>query len=62
VTDKDAGWLAARGATGGVAGLAQQPFHIGINRPLGGNPTGESFNPEAMTLFVKLAQSQRAFD
>jgi hypothetical protein len=50
--DNDAGWLGARGATGGVAALSKQPFHIGINDPLGGNPTGESFNPEAMTLFV----------
>ena len=40
-------------AQGGPRALSTQPFFIGINDPLGGNPSGASFNPEAMTLFTK---------
>jgi cytochrome c peroxidase len=53
VRDNYAGWLSARGANGGALALSTQPFFIGINDPLGGNPSGEAFNAEAMTLFTK---------
>ncbi len=50
--DDSAGVLAAQGASGGPDALASQPFYPGINDPLGGNPTGAAFNPEAMTIFA----------
>jgi hypothetical protein len=50
-SDAQAGPLMARGATGGPASLSRQPFFIGINDPLGGDPTGATFNRQAMTLF-----------
>ena len=53
VFDKRAGSLIARGAKGGPVALSGEPFFIGINDPLGGNPSGASFNPEAMTVFTK---------
>jgi hypothetical protein len=54
IADNAAGRLDAAGATGGPVNLAGQPsttFYIGINDPLGGNPTGAAFNPQAMTAF-----------
>ncbi len=50
-SDNAAQDLGARGATGGSVPLAQQPFYVGINDPLGKNPTGEAFNPAAFTLY-----------
>jgi cytochrome c peroxidase len=49
--DRLAGALDARGAGGGPAALAAQPFFIGINDPVGLNPTGASFDPRAFTAF-----------
>jgi cytochrome c peroxidase len=49
--DRMAGSLHARGATGGPVALAAQPFFIGINDPIGLNPSGAAFDPEAFTLF-----------
>jgi hypothetical protein len=49
--DNDARELAAEGATGGPVSVARQPFFIGINDPLGFNPTGAAFNPNVFTLF-----------
>jgi len=49
--DNAAGDLTAAGAQGGPTNLSQQNFFIGINDPLGGNPTGAAFNPSAFTLF-----------
>jgi hypothetical protein len=49
--DRHAGNLQAQGATGGPAPLAKQPFFIGINDPVGLNPTGAPFDPKAFTLF-----------
>lgn len=51
--DEAAGELHARGATGGPAALATQPFFVGINDPLGGTPPGVDFNPVAFNLFDK---------
>lgn len=53
IFDNHAGSLLARGATGGPVALSGVPFFIGINDPLRGDPSGESFNPEAMTVFTK---------
>jgi cytochrome c peroxidase len=49
--DRHAGNLQSQGATGGPAPLARQPFFIGINDPVGLNPTGAAFDPKAFTLF-----------
>jgi len=49
--DNDAGPLRAGGATGGPVALSQQPFFIGINDPVGLNPTGALFDPRAFTIF-----------
>jgi cytochrome c peroxidase len=49
--DDDAGRLWAAGATGGPVALSQLPFFIGINDPVGLNPTGAPFDPRAFTLF-----------
>jgi hypothetical protein len=49
--DDRAGSLHADGATGGPVALSQQPFFIGINDPVGLNPTGAPFDSNAFTLF-----------
>lgn len=62
--DFQAGALNANGATGGPATLANQPFFIGINDPLGGNPMGTAFTPVIFSLFNawvnQQSNSQRA--
>ena len=50
-SDRVAGGLGTRGATGGPVALSHQPFFIGINDPLGQNPTGAAFDEIAFTLF-----------
>jgi cytochrome c peroxidase len=51
--DSDAGYLGANGAQGGPVTLSQQldSFFIGINDPLGFNPTGASFSPLIFMIF-----------
>lgn len=49
--DSAAGGLGTQGGTGGPVPLSHQPFFVGINDPLGQNPTGASFDPNAFTLF-----------
>jgi cytochrome c peroxidase len=49
--DTHAGNLQSQGAHGGPASLAKQPFFIGINDPVGLNPTGAAFDPKVFTLF-----------
>lgn len=49
--DSNAGWLGSEGATGGPRFLAGVTFFPGINDPLGGNPTGATFNPDVFTLY-----------
>lgn len=51
VRDENAGNLTAQGASGGPVNLSTQPFYIGINDSLGGDPTGKQFNPNAFTLY-----------
>ena len=51
VRDRDAGSLRADGASGGPLALSQEPFFIGINDPVGLNPTGAAFDSNAFTIF-----------
>jgi cytochrome c peroxidase len=53
--DKDARNLDAGGATGGPRALADQVFFIGINDPLGFNPTGAPFDPAIFDLYAAWA-------
>ena len=61
--DNDAGQLRAGGAMGGPVALSRQPFFIGINDPVGLNPTGAPFDPRAFTIFrewaTRSAESRR---
>jgi cytochrome c peroxidase len=50
-TDHAVGTLYAQGPRRGPAELSRQPFFIGINDPIGGNPTGAAFDLRAFTLF-----------
>jgi len=47
-------------ATGGPVHLSREPFFIGINDPLGQNPTGAAFNARAFTLFDAWALSPQS--
>jgi cytochrome c peroxidase len=47
----DASSLRAEGAKGGPVALSAEPFFIGINDPVGLNPTGAAFDPRAFSLF-----------
>jgi hypothetical protein len=49
--DFGAGMLSVSGARGGPAALSLQQFFIGINDPLGQNPTGAKFDSSAFKLF-----------
>jgi cytochrome c peroxidase len=49
--DHNAGNLHSQGAGGGPQSLAKQPFFIGINDPVGLNPTGALFDSRAFTIF-----------
>ncbi len=55
--DFSAGALDAFGATGGPKAISTQPFFIGINDPLGGNPSGAPFTSEIFTLFKTWANT-----
>jgi cytochrome c peroxidase len=50
-SDNRAGSLNAKGAQGGPQALSNQPFHVGINDSLGGDPTGAAFNPLVFTIY-----------
>ncbi|HKW25266.1 MAG TPA: hypothetical protein VJN48_05745 [Terriglobales bacterium] len=50
-SDNSAGSLTAKGADGGPQNLLAQPFYIGINDSLGGDPTGAAFNPLVFTIY-----------
>jgi cytochrome c peroxidase len=51
IEDRVAGRLDAAGAMGGPAHLAAQPFYVGINDLLGGDPTGRPFSRKVFDLF-----------
>jgi cytochrome c peroxidase len=57
VRDDRAGSLHTDGATGGPVALSRQPFFIGINDPVGLNPTGAPFDSNAFTLFSAWAHA-----
>ena len=50
--DDAAGVLNAQGANGGPDALTTAPYYPGINDPLGGNPTGATFNPAAFSIYA----------
>ena len=50
-------WLDLYGGHGGLEALSQQNFYIGINDPIGLNPTGTPFDPSAFTLYTAWADS-----
>jgi cytochrome c peroxidase len=61
--DHDAGDLDDDGAEGGPAHLSKQEFFIGINDPLGMNPTGAAFSPTIFSLYDKWARiDDRRYD
>src|SRR5689334_3183607 len=51
VADIRAGFLTSNGAQGGPKNLSQQPFYIGINDALGGDPNGVPFDSSAFTIY-----------
>jgi hypothetical protein len=51
VIDNNAGSLRTLSAAGGPVALSHRTFFVGINDPLGGNPTGAAFTPIIFTLF-----------
>jgi cytochrome c peroxidase len=53
ITDPAAGDLTANMGGGGPAYLSTQQFWVGINDPLGGNPTHIPFTSSAMTVYSK---------
>jgi hypothetical protein len=57
-----AGNLGAQGADGGPIALSQQPFFIGINDPVGLNPTGAAFDPNVFSAFNAWGLLRRAND
>ena len=57
----EVGPLNERGAMGGPVALSKQTFYVGINDPLGGNPTNAPFNPDSMTMFSDW-ESESAMD
>ena len=58
--DNDAGSLSADGAAGGPVALSQQPFFIGVNDPVGLNPSGASFDSRAFSIFNPWAAHEGA--
>jgi cytochrome c peroxidase len=53
IFDDDAQFLFSNGANGGPISLSQQAakFFLGVNDPLGQNPTGAAFSPEIFDLY-----------
>ena len=60
--DDDAGRLHGGGAYGGPFELSMESFYIGINDPVGLNPTGAPFDPRAFTIFDAWANRSRHGD
>src|SRR5262249_34324421 len=51
IRDRVAGALDRRGAAGGPYAISTQPFFIGVNDPVGLNPTGAAFDPHVFSIF-----------
>jgi len=62
IYDAAAGDLIARRARGGPKALSEQEFYIGINDPLGLNPTGIPFTPVVFTDFEAWTNLQSDHD
>jgi hypothetical protein len=62
LSDHRAGMLDDRGGMGGPNFLVQQRFWIGINDPLGNDPTLEPFDPKVMRLFDNWNDSLTRFN
>src|SRR5438552_1057013 len=60
--DFRAGSLKSSNTTGGPEALAHQPFFIGINDPLGNNPSGVPFTSTVFTLFDSWANTHGSDD
>jgi hypothetical protein len=60
--DDRAGSLHADDAYGGPRYLSKLPFFIGINDPVGLNPSGTAFDPSAFTLFASWSASKNGHD
>jgi cytochrome c peroxidase len=61
--DREAGDLDDDGAKGGPRHLSNQDFFIGINDPLGGNPTGAPFTSTIFDIYDKWSQiDDRRYD
>lgn len=61
LSDRRAGMLDDAGGMGGANILAQQRFWVGINDPLGNDPTLEPFDPKVMRLFDNWSTSNVQF-
>jgi cytochrome c peroxidase len=55
--DFEAGLLNSSGANGGPSFLKGVPFFPGVNDPLGGNPEGLAFDPNAFTVYSQWMNS-----
>jgi len=63
IRDSEAGGLNEDGAKGGPKHLSKLEFFIGINDPLGMNPTGAAFSPTIFSLYDKWARiDDRRYD
>ena len=64
IADRQAGRLNEDNGMGGADILAQQKFWVGINDPLGKDPTAEPFDPRAMRLYDRWRDpdASRGFD
>ena len=51
IRDRAAGALDRRGAAGGPLAVSTQPFFIGVNDPVGLNPTGAPFDPHVFSIY-----------
>jgi cytochrome c peroxidase len=51
IRDRAAGALDRRGPTGGPVALSTQPFFLGVNDPVGLNPTGAPFDPHVFSIY-----------
>jgi cytochrome c peroxidase len=56
ILDNEAGELDSGGGMGGADILAQQKFWVGINDPLGNDPTLDPFDPRVMRLFDRWSE------
>jgi cytochrome c peroxidase len=56
--DFSAGSLTAHGGNGGSANLVNTPFFIGVNDPLGQNPTNAPFTSKIFDLYDAWAEAQ----